>query len=84
MHKGSADIVSKITNEITIDFPCEVGCNLNLKHHIVKHYFVIRNYSVVNFSKFTKKSKTIYGSATKIWFLLFVKMLLKIHGKKYI
>lgn len=65
MHNGALDVVSKIVQEINIEFTCNSERGCTLKHDIVHHYFVVRNYTVTNFSKYTKKKKTVYGSASR-------------------
>jgi len=65
MHNGAVDLVSKIIKEININFQCQSGNGCDLKALIVKHYFTVRNYSVVNYIQSTKKKKIIHGSATK-------------------
>lgn len=57
MHNGALDIVSKIIQEIKIEFTCTSGQGCTLKQNIVHHYFVVRNYTISNFAKFTKKKK---------------------------
>jgi len=63
MHNGA---VSKIIKEININFQCQSGNECDLKALIVKHYFTVRNYTVVNNLQYTKNKKTIHGSATKM------------------
>jgi len=65
MHNGALEVVSKIVQEINIEFTCKSEQGCTLKQDIVYHYFVVRNYTITNFSKFTNKKKTVYGSASR-------------------
>jgi len=65
MHNGAVDLVPKIIKEININLQCQSGNGCDLKALIVKHYFTVRNYSVVNYIQSTEKKKIIHGSATK-------------------
>lgn len=60
LKNNALPIIKKIVKDINVDFP--LCCDLKLK--IVKHFFTVRSYIVVDFEKNLKKRKQSYGTAS--------------------
>lgn len=60
LSNGNSKLISKIVEDIDVDIP--TCCNL--KQKIVKHFFIVRSFSVVDFHKNNKRKCPSYGTAT--------------------
>lgn len=61
LHNDAKLLINKIVQHICPSFP--VCCNL--KEKVVKHFFTVRSYAVVDFNKNVKKRCKMYGTASE-------------------